>query len=100
MIDLTDPHAELHSEHGALPGEHPGRAAKPIVKVHDLAWLEFEKPNLEQTERFALAFGFTTAFRTARRAPPAGQQRRRTVRDRPPGAAVPVRRPDLPGGRL
>ena len=65
MIGLTDPHADLHSEHGAQPGERPGRAANPIVKVYDLAWLEFEKPDLERTERFALAFGFTTAFRTA-----------------------------------
>ena len=64
MIDITDPHADLHSEHGALPGEHPGRAANPIIKVWDLAWLEFEKPDLEQTERFAEAFGFTTALRT------------------------------------
>ena len=65
MIDFTDPHLDLHSEHGALPGEHPGRAADPIVKVHDLAWLEFEKPDLEATERFATAFGFSTAFRAA-----------------------------------
>ena len=64
MIDLNDPHTDLHSEHGALPGEHPGRAAQPIIKVYDLAWLEFEKPDLEQTERFAHAFGFTTAART------------------------------------
>jgi hypothetical protein len=60
----ADVHKDLHSEHGALPGEHPGRAADPIVKVHDLAWLEFEKPDLERTERFARAFGFTTAQRT------------------------------------
>jgi hypothetical protein len=39
----------MHSEHGALPGEHPGRAANPILKVYDLAWLEFEKPDLERT---------------------------------------------------
>lgn len=30
----------------------------------DLAWLEFEKPDLERTERFAQAFGFMTAQRT------------------------------------
>jgi catechol 2,3-dioxygenase-like lactoylglutathione lyase family enzyme len=64
MLDVQDPHADLHSEHGALPGEHPGRATNPIVKVHDLAWLEFEKTDLERTERFASAFGFTTALRT------------------------------------
>ena len=65
MIDIRDPHSDVHSEHGALPGEHPGRAANPIVKVYDVAWLEFEKPDLERTERFAEAFGFTTAWRTA-----------------------------------
>ncbi|EKT81588.1 2,3-dihydroxybiphenyl-1,2-dioxygenase [Rhodococcus opacus M213] len=60
-----DPHTGLHSEQGALAGEHRGRAAEPIIKVHDLAWLEFEKPDLERTEAFAHAFGFTTALRTA-----------------------------------
>jgi catechol 2,3-dioxygenase-like lactoylglutathione lyase family enzyme len=65
MTKQTDAHSDLHSEHGALAGEHPGRAANPIVKVHDLAWLEFEKPDLERTEGFAHAFGFTTAHRTA-----------------------------------
>ena len=39
-------HNDLHSEQGALPGEHPGRAKNPVVKVHDLAWLEFAKPDL------------------------------------------------------
>ena len=60
-----DPHTGLHSEPGALAGEHRGRAAEPIIKVHDLAWLEFEKPDLERAEAFAHAFGFTTALRTA-----------------------------------
>jgi catechol 2,3-dioxygenase-like lactoylglutathione lyase family enzyme len=64
MNTQTDPHSGLHSEHGAVAGEHPGRARNPLVKVHDLAWLEFEKPDLERTERFAQAFGFTTARRT------------------------------------
>ncbi|MFI7209886.1 VOC family protein [Micromonospora maritima] len=64
MIDRHDPHAGLHSELGALRGEHPGRACNPIVKVHDLAWLEFQKPDLERAEAFARAFGFTTALRT------------------------------------
>ncbi|WP_103338268.1 VOC family protein [Amycolatopsis sp. CA-126428] len=59
-----DPHSGLHSEQGALAGEHPGRAAEPIVKVHDLAWLEFEKPDLAKAELFARAFGFTTVLRT------------------------------------
>ncbi|MEH1058524.1 VOC family protein [Micromonospora sp. CPCC 206171] len=64
MIDRHDPHTGLHSEQGALPGEHPGRARNPLVKVHDLAWLEFEKPDLERAELFARAFGFTTSSRT------------------------------------
>ncbi|MET8833192.1 VOC family protein [Micromonospora sp. NPDC004540] len=64
MIDRQDPHTGLHSEHGALPGEHPGRARNPLVKVHDLAWLEFQKPDLERAELFARAFGFTPSLRT------------------------------------
>ena len=64
MSDHHDPHAGLHSEQGGLSGEHPGRAKNPVVKVHDLAWLEFEKPNLDRAEAFAHAFGFSTALRT------------------------------------
>ncbi|GAA2393465.1 VOC family protein [Nonomuraea africana] len=65
MMDHHDPHAGLHSEQGSLKGEHPGRAANPIIKVHDLAWLEFCKPDLQRAESFAHAFGFTTALHTA-----------------------------------
>jgi catechol 2,3-dioxygenase-like lactoylglutathione lyase family enzyme len=57
-------HNDLHSEQGALAGEHPGRAANPVIKVEDLAWLEFEKPDIDRAEAFAHAFGFTTASRT------------------------------------
>jgi hypothetical protein len=57
-------HQDLHSEHGARKGEHPGRSRNPVIKVHDIAWLEFEKPDLTQAEAFARAFGFTTVFRT------------------------------------
>jgi hypothetical protein len=64
MTDPWDTHSDLHSEQGGLQGEHPGRARNPVVKVHDLAWLEFEKPDLDRAERFAHAFGFTTASRT------------------------------------
>jgi hypothetical protein len=32
--------------------------------VEDLAWLEFEKPDLDAAERFAHAFGFATAYRS------------------------------------
>jgi len=60
----VDVHKDLHSDQGARKGEHPGRAANPIIKVHDITWLEFEKPNLAAAEAFALAFGFATALRT------------------------------------
>ena len=58
-----DPHRALHSEDGALPGEHPGRSRNPLVKVAGLAWLEFEKPDLDRAERFMTDFGFTVADR-------------------------------------
>ena len=64
MTHDSDPHSGLHSEQGALRGEHPGRAADPVVKVHELAWLEFAKPDPDRAELFARAFGFTTAMRT------------------------------------
>ncbi|MDX6740149.1 VOC family protein [Actinocorallia sp. A-T 12471] len=60
----TDPHKDLHSEHGALRGEHPGRAADPVIKVVDLAWLEFAKPDLDRAEAFARDFGFAVVERT------------------------------------
>jgi len=59
-----DPHRSLHSETGALPGEHPGRSKNPLIKVAGLAWLEFEKPDLARAERFLTDFGFTVADRT------------------------------------
>src|SRR6266487_4955408 len=59
-----DPHRSLHSETGALPGEHPGRSGNHLVKVAGLAWLEFEKPDLDGAERFGTDFGFTVADRT------------------------------------
>ena len=59
-----DPHRSLHSEAGALPGEHPGRSGNPLVKAAGLAWLEFEKPDLDRAERFGTDFGFTVADRT------------------------------------
>ncbi|MFE6925436.1 VOC family protein [Nocardia sp. NPDC057663] len=57
-------HQDLHSDEGALRGERPGRVSNPVVKVADLAWLEFEKPDLDQAERFAHAFGLATVERT------------------------------------
>ncbi|MEU6375110.1 VOC family protein [Streptomyces sp. NPDC046909] len=59
-------HNDLHSEQGALPGEHPGRAANPLIKVHDIAWLEFAKPDLDRAEVFGRAFGFVTSYRDGR----------------------------------
>jgi hypothetical protein len=64
-LDHHGTHSDLHSEQGALRGEHPGRAANPVVKVEDIAWLELEKPNLARAEQFAHAFGFATAAKTA-----------------------------------
>jgi catechol 2,3-dioxygenase-like lactoylglutathione lyase family enzyme len=57
------PHEDLHSEQGARPGDRPERAKNPVIKVEDLAWLEFEKPDLKAAERFAHDFGFATAYR-------------------------------------
>ena len=57
-------HQDLHSEHGPKKGEHPGRSRNPVIKVHDIAWLEFEKPDLTRAEAFARAFGFATVLRT------------------------------------
>ena len=59
-----DPHRSLHSETGARPGEHPGYPGNPLVKVAGLAWLEFEKPDLDRAGRFGTDFGFTVAGRT------------------------------------
>jgi catechol 2,3-dioxygenase-like lactoylglutathione lyase family enzyme len=58
------PEQGAHSQSGALPGEHPGRSRNPVVKVVDLAWLEFEKPDLVRAERFLVDFGLTVAERT------------------------------------
>ena len=65
MTSHVDAHKDLHSEQGALSGEHPGRSRNPVIKVRDLAWLEFEKPDLARAEAFAHAFGFATVIRTA-----------------------------------
>ena len=54
-------HQDLHSERGAEPGDRTDRAANPVIKVEDLAWLEFEKPDLDRAERFARDFGLSTA---------------------------------------
>jgi hypothetical protein len=64
MNPLVDAHNDLHSEQGARKGEHPGRSPNPVIKVHDIAWLAFEKADLARAEAFAHAFGFATALRT------------------------------------
>lgn len=61
MAEIVGAHNELHSEQGALHGEHPGRSLNPVIKVADLAWLEFDKPDLSRAAAFARAFGFTTS---------------------------------------
>lgn len=62
--NVVGAHNELHSEQGALKGEHSGRSRDPVIKVADIAWLEFDKPDLARAEAFAHAFGFATAART------------------------------------
>ena len=64
--DVKTAHQDLHSERGALRGERPGRSRNPVIKVADLAWLEFEKPDLDRAEVFARDFGFGVAARTER----------------------------------
>jgi len=46
MDDLVGAHNDLHSELGAHKGEHRGRSRNPVIKVRDIAWLEFEKTDL------------------------------------------------------
>ena len=59
-----DIHTDLHAEQGAARGHRPDRHPNPVIKALDLAWLEFEKPDLDRAERFAHDFGFTTVART------------------------------------
>lgn len=61
MVDTVGAHNELHSEQGRRRGDHPGRSRNPVIKVADLAWLEFDKPDLSRAAAFARAFGFETA---------------------------------------
>ena len=64
MTGLSGAHNDLHSEQGARRREHVGRSPNPVIKVHDLAWLEFQKPDLVRAEAVAHAFGFATVLRT------------------------------------
>ncbi|QZT56050.1 VOC family protein [Mycolicibacterium austroafricanum] len=62
MVKLrNDGHKHLHSEQGARRGEHPGRSTNPLIRVADIAWLEFDKPDLVRAEAFARAFGLGVA---------------------------------------
>ncbi|MCV7229490.1 VOC family protein [Mycolicibacterium komossense] len=63
MSETIGAHSGLHSEHGGHRGEHPGRSSNPVIKVQDLAWLMFQKPDLVRAEAFAQAFGFSTVLR-------------------------------------
>lgn len=63
MLDAQDVHVGLHSERGAGKDEYCGRSRNPVIKIADIAWLEFEKPDLARCEAFARAFGFQTAYR-------------------------------------
>lgn len=65
MSSTIGAHNDVRSEQGALRGEHPGRSTNPVIKIVDIAWLEFEKPDLDRAEAFARAFGFSTVLRTA-----------------------------------
>lgn len=66
VTPMSNGHRNLHSERGALAGEHPGRSRDPIIRVEDIAWLEFDKPDLVRAEAFARAFGFGIALRDPR----------------------------------
>ncbi len=63
VTNRSDGHKNLHSERGAVRGEHSGRSRDPIIRVADIAWLEFDKPDLVRAEAFARAFGFGIALR-------------------------------------
>ena len=56
-------HTDLHVDAGARPREHPGRSRNPLVKATGLAWLEFEKPDLDRAQVFARDFGFAVQHR-------------------------------------
>jgi catechol 2,3-dioxygenase-like lactoylglutathione lyase family enzyme len=64
VSDATDVHKDLHSEQGPRRGEHPGRSRNPVIKVRDIAWLEFQKPDLVRAEAFARSFGFQISLST------------------------------------
>jgi len=48
-----------------LSERHLGRSANPVTKTAGLGWLEFEKPQLDPVQRFAIDFGFAVEDRSA-----------------------------------
>lgn len=64
MSDSVGAHKGLHSEQGGLNGEQRNRSRNPVIKVVDVAWLEFEKSDLTRAEAFARAFGFAIDLHT------------------------------------
>ncbi|MGE0820167.1 MAG: 2,3-dihydroxybiphenyl 1,2-dioxygenase [Candidatus Nanopelagicales bacterium] len=62
--EVVTAHHDLHSEEGGARHEHPGRAKNPVIKARGLAWLEFEKQDLDRTELFARDFGLAVHSRT------------------------------------
>ncbi len=65
MDPTKSTHRDSYRRQGPLPGEHPGRSPNPVIKVVDIAWLEFEKTDLTRAEAFARAFGLQAAQRGA-----------------------------------
>ena len=72
--ELHGTHSDMHSEQGALRGEHPGRSRNPIIKVAGVSWLEFQA-DLPKAHAFATAFGFGTSCRRPRRSISAAPRR-------------------------
>lgn len=58
-------HKDVHSEDGPRRGEHPGRGRNPVIKARGLAWLEFDKQDLDRAETFARDFGLMVHGRTS-----------------------------------
>ena len=99
MTPTKSTHRDLHSEQGALPGEHLGRSRNPVIKIADIAWVEFEKPNLTRAEAFARAFGFRAGTARSGRGSAARHPRGRTVCDRASWAADAIHRRSVSGLR-
>ena len=64
QAEYVTAHTDLHSEQGTVRGDRASRAKNPVIKVEGLAWLEFEKPDLNRAEAFARDFGLAVHART------------------------------------